>query len=292
VGGWVALLVVLLLAAGAAAGGWYLAVGRYTSTPALAGMTVAQARAQLGSSGLRLAVGTPAYSETVPRGDIISTDPAAGQRVLREGTVTVVVSKGKERYAMPPVLGTAEAEARAMLTEGGLAVGDVTRRYSEKVDEGLVVTASYEEGARLRPDTAVDLVVSRGQRPIRVPEVVGRSLRSARAALIDRGLRLSVSRTFDDAVPRGEVIGQEPADGTLFRGDEVALVVSKGPRMAEVPGVFGRYRDDAVATLESAGFAVDVQHADGYVGFDLVSSQSPSASEMAPRGSTVTIFLY
>jgi serine/threonine-protein kinase len=88
------------------------------------------------------------------------------------------------------------------------------------------------------------------------------------------------------------VIGQDPDHGTLYKGDDVDLVVSKGPPLTEVPSVFGQYRDNAVDQLQQAGFTVDVQHADGYVGFDLVSAQSPGASELAPRGSTVTIYLY
>jgi beta-lactam-binding protein with PASTA domain len=68
--------------------------------------------------------------------------------------------------------------------------------------------------------------------------------------------------------------------------------VSQGAPLAEVPSVFGQYSDDAVAALEGAGFVVSVQQAPGYVGFDLVSSQSPSPSTMAPAGSTVTIYLH
>ncbi len=290
--GWVALAVVLLLAAGAAAGGWYLSVGRYTTAPDLGGLTLAQARRQIQPTDFTLRAGATAYSETVPKGDIVSTDPAAGERILRDGTITAVVSKGPERYPMPPVVGVSEARARAVLTDGHLAVGDVTHTYSGSVDEGLVVSASQDEGERLRPDTEVDLVVSKGPRPIDVPDVVGLSATEARDAITDRGLRVDASRRYDDAVPRGEVISQDPADGTLFKGDEVDLVVSKGPPLTEVPSVFGRHRDDAIERLESAGFDVDVQHADGYVGFDLVSSQSPSGSDLAPRGSTVTIYLY
>jgi eukaryotic-like serine/threonine-protein kinase len=290
--GWVGLVVVLLLAAGAAAGGWYLSVGRYTTAPDLGGLTVAQARSQVRPTDITLRAGPTAYSETVRRGHIISTDPESGERILRDGTITAVVSKGKERYPMPRVAGASEAEARDELTRGHLAVGDVRRAFSGTVDEGLVISASQDVGDQLRPGTEVDLVVSKGPQPIDVPDVVGLSRAEARDAITDRGLRVSASRQYDDAVPKGEVISQAPDHGTLFRGDEVDVVVSKGPPLVEVPGVFGKYRDDAVEQLEAAGFSVDVRHADGYVGFDLVSSQSPSASDLAPRGSTVTVFLY
>jgi len=289
--GWVGLVVVLLLAAGAAAGGWYFSVGRYTTAPDLTGLTLAEARQRVRPTDFALQTDPAQYSETVPEGDIISTDPDSGDRILRTGTITAVVSKGKERYPMPAVLGESAAEARDLLTDH-LAVGEVRRSYSNRVAQGLVISASEDEGTRLRPDTAVDLVVSRGPRPVDVPDVIGMSRVEARDLLTDQGLEVNVSRTVDDA-DRGEVIDQDPVDGTtLYKGDEVDLVVSKGPPLVTVPNVFGYDQNSAIAQLEAAGFVVDVQQAEGYVGFNRVSAQTPAGSELAPQGSTVTIYLY
>jgi len=288
--GWIGLVVVLLLAAGAAASGWYLSVGRYTTAPDLTGLTLAQARQQVRPTDFVLQTGPQQYSETVPQGDIISTDPESGDRILRTGTITAVVSKGKERYPMPSVVGVSLAEARNLVNDH-LAVGEVRHAYSNRVDEGLVIRTSQEQGAQLRPDTAVDLVVSKGPRPIDVPDVVGSSAKDARALIHDKGLTLSVSRTHDSA-PKGEVISQDPADGTLFKGDEIDLVVSNGPPLVEVPSVFNYDQAGAAQALEAAGFVVDVQQSDSYVGFNRVGAQSPGAGELAPQGSTVTIYLY
>jgi eukaryotic-like serine/threonine-protein kinase len=251
-----------------------------------------QAQRQLRSTQLDLRSGPRTYSETVPEGDIVSTEPQAGSRLLRNGTITVVVSRGKERYPMPGVLGISEEDARNALEANNLTVDDVAHRFSETVEEGLVVSASEQEGTRLKPDAEVDLVVSKGREPIGVPSVVGASAPDARAALTDLGLRVGATRQYDAAVPKGVVISQTPTEGTLYAGDSVDIVVSQGPPLAEVPSVFGQYSDDAVAALEGAGFVVSVQQAPGYVGFDLVSSQTPSPATMAPAGSTVTIYLH
>jgi beta-lactam-binding protein with PASTA domain/serine/threonine protein kinase len=290
--GWVALAVVLLLAAGAGVGGWYLSVGRYIQAPDLTGMSLAQAQRQLRPTQLDLRSGPRTYSETVPEGDIVSTEPQAGSRLLRDGTITVVVSRGKERYPMPGVLGISEEDARNALEANNLTVDDVSHRFSETVEEGLVVSASEQEGTKLRPDAEVDLVVSKGREPIDVPSVVGASAADARAALTDLGLQVGATRQYDAAVPKNVVVSQTPTEGTLYQGDTVDIVVSQGPPLAEVPSVFGQHSDDAVAALEGAGFVVSVQQAPGYVGFDLVSSQTPSPATMAPAGSTVTIYLH
>ncbi|HET7328353.1 MAG TPA: Stk1 family PASTA domain-containing Ser/Thr kinase [Nocardioidaceae bacterium] len=289
--GLLALLVVLLLGAGAAAGGWYYGIGRYRETPELVGMTMREAHARLGDDAVELS-GHRRYSETVPAGEIISTDPAAGERVLDDGTIAVVVSKGKERYDMPKVAGLSKQDAADTLTDRNLAVGDVTRRFSERVDKGKVIRASKQPGAKLRRDTEVDLVVSKGRRPIDVPDLVGDPARKAVSALEDAGLTAAVTKRFDDEVPEGQVISQSPEDGTLFKDDAVELVVSKGPQMIEVPSVFGQDEASATATLEAAGFDVEVQKADAYVGFNRIAAQDPSSGDLAPKGSTVTIYLY
>jgi eukaryotic-like serine/threonine-protein kinase len=288
---WVALAVVLLLAAVGGVAGWYYSVGRYIDTPDLTGKTLAQARGLLRSTDLKLRADGRVYSETVPAGDIISTDPPAGEQVLRQSTITAVISKGKERYPMPDVVGVSAQRARRLLNQR-LAVGDITRKYSGQVDDGVVMAASQKQGDPLRPDTAVDLVVSKGPLPIDVPDVVGEDRAAAVDEIEEEGLEATVSTEYDGSVPKGEVITQSPADGILYRGDEVSLVVSQGPPLVEVPSVFREFRDSAIAQLQEAGFEVDVEQAEGYVGFDIVGSQEPGPSDVAPRGSTVTIYLY
>jgi eukaryotic-like serine/threonine-protein kinase len=289
--GLVALLVVLLLAAGAGAGGWYYGVGRFTETPDLSGMTLQQAETRLTGTDLEL-TSSQGFSETVPAGEIISTNPEAGERILDSGTIEAVVSKGKERYNMPEVVGLDERSAAAKLTDRNLAVGEITRAFSEKVEDGVVMRAAYDPGDKLKRDTEVDLVISKGRRPIDVPDLVGDTEGDAVQALKDAGLTPVVDKQFHDEAPKGEVISQAPEDGTLFKGDEVELVVSQGPELVQVPSVFGRGEDEARQRLESAGFEVEVQRADAYVGLDRIGAQDPGARSEAPKGSTVTIYLY
>jgi serine/threonine-protein kinase len=284
-------LLVLALAAAAGIGGWYYAIGRYTQTPDLVGLTVAQAEHRLDGTGLTLST-IEGYSETVPRGRVISTDPGPGDRVLEESTVAAVVSKGKERYAMPDVVGLTRADATAALANNHLAVGDIERAYSDSVPKGVVTEASENLGARLPRDTEVDLVTSKGPRPVDVPDLVGSDVDDARDVLEQLGLEAAVTDQFDAEVPEGVVISQDPAGGTLVKGDRVTLVVSKGPEFASVPSVFGSDRESAVATLEAAGFQVAVHEAPGFAGFDRVITQRPSPLSQAPKGSTVAIYVY
>ena len=89
-------------------------------------------------------------------------------------------------------------------------------------------------------------------------------------------------------MPKGSVIRQDPAGGTLFRGGKVTLVVSKGPELVKVPDVERKQEDEARAILERAGFKVEVQRFLGGA-FGTVRLQDPGGGSMAPKGSTVTL---
>ena len=60
-----------------------------------------------------------AFSETVPVGQVIGTDPAAGTSAPRDSAVTVHVSKGPERIQVPNVVGmTVEAASQRLQATG------------------------------------------------------------------------------------------------------------------------------------------------------------------------------
>ena len=99
----VLLVVALVIALAAGLGAYWFGWARYTATPGVIGLTQKAAVAKLDHAGLDAKIGTPAYSETVAKGHVVGTDPDPGSRVLDHGTVTLTISLGKERYAVPKV---------------------------------------------------------------------------------------------------------------------------------------------------------------------------------------------
>jgi serine/threonine-protein kinase len=288
--GAVMLVIVLLLAAAAAVAGWQLAVGQYTQTPDLIGLTLEEAIEEAGAEGLEVQVSSRDYSESIPEGDVISTSPAPAGRVLDDGTVEVVVSLGKERYAVPDVTDQTLADAEEALEAASLAVDEPTLRYSGTVDEGLVISASPEPGSMLKPGFAVHLTVSRGPVPIRIPDVRGKTEAVAVERLEDLRFTVTTSEEHSDDVALGEVISQSPSEGTGFRGDEVALVISSGPEEVEVPDVLGQGIEEATSALVDAGFEVEVVEDSPYFGLGYVTDQDPYDTT-APVGSSVTLYV-
>jgi eukaryotic-like serine/threonine-protein kinase len=285
------LVLVLLLAAVAGVSGWYFGMGRYTSTPGVINLSQSQAEKRVETAGLSFEVSGKSFSETVTAGSVISTDPTAGSKILEDGTVSAVISKGPERYEVPALRGMTEDQAQEALTEMNLSFGDTVERFNEKVAEGVVLRSLPKPGTELKRDAAVDLVVSKGPRPIKVVDFTGKDAEKAEAALSKRNLEVLTSRQHDDTVPEGDVITQTPSGGTLYRGDTVRLLISDGPQMVQVPEVNGSGVGEATQRLEAAGFEVRTEHSQLYVGLEYVVGSDPGQGSMAPMGSVVTLSL-
>jgi serine/threonine-protein kinase len=288
----VALLLAILLVAGIGLGAWWFGWERYTTTPGVLGLDEVAAGAELESAGLEAEAGEPAYSENVAAGLVIATDPEPGGKVLDGGTVTLTLSLGPERYDVPPLKGQTEDQAQDALAATNLVFGKSVGRWSETVPEGQVIRTSPKAGTTLKPGATVDLVLSRGRKPITIKDWTGTSYDDARKALEGRKLEVTVvGEEYSDTVPEGFVISQDPTTGTLFRGDTVSFVVSQGPELVEVPRVKAMGVDAATELLEGLGFTVQTEQADTYLGLGFVFSSDPDAGEQIAKGSTITLFL-
>jgi serine/threonine-protein kinase len=285
------IVVAVLLVLGLGTGIWYINSGQFTEVPPLLAKTQAQAEDRLADAGLELGKVEHAYSDTVERGQVISSDPEAGTRIRGNDAVSITVSDGPETVRVPALAGRKLAEARSLLKQDGLEPGMVTRAFSEDVPRGSVVSARPADGTKVRAGTAVALVVSKGS-PIDVPDVTGDDEADARAELEDAGLkvRIATERVNSSEFDKGQVVKQSPnAGGRAAEGDTVTLTLSKGPEMIEVPDVVGDSVDEARQALEGAGFQVDEDR--GLLGLfgDTVKGQSVEGGERAPKGSTITI---
>ncbi|UAX53438.1 Stk1 family PASTA domain-containing Ser/Thr kinase [Streptomyces sp. A144] len=285
-----AIVVSVLLVLGLGTGVWYINSGQFTKVPALLSKTEAQARDRLEEAGLDVGKVEHAYSDTVERGKVISTDPGVGERIRKNDSVALTVSDGPDTVKLPDVAGYRLDRARTVLKDEGLEPGMVTRAFSDEVPKGFVISTEPKTGTTVRAGSAVALVVSKGS-PIDVPDVTGDDLADARAELTEAGLKVKVAEEqVNSEYDKGQVARQTPDSGSrAAEGDTVTLTVSKGPEMIEVPDVVGDSVDDAKRTLEDAGF--DVKEDRGLLGLfgDTVKEQSVEGGDTAPKGSTIKI---
>ncbi|MGA5086603.1 Stk1 family PASTA domain-containing Ser/Thr kinase [Streptomyces pseudogriseolus] len=285
-----AIVVAVLLVLGLGAGVWYINSGQFTKVPPVLSKTEQEARDRLADAGLKVGDVMEEYSDTVERGKVIGTDPAAGARVRGSASVSLTVSKGPQTVRVPDLDGYPLDKARSLLEDEGLEPGMVTREFSDSVPRDAVISTGPGKGTEVRAGTAVALTVSKGS-PVDVPDVTGEDPEDARAELEEAGLKVRIAdgrvHSEHDA---GRVARQSPGEGEeAAEGDTVTLTLSKGPEMAEVPDVTGDKVDEARRKLEEAGFAVKEDR--GLLGLfrDTVKGQSVDGGDTAPKGSTITI---
>ncbi|GAA0938044.1 Stk1 family PASTA domain-containing Ser/Thr kinase [Kribbella koreensis] len=287
--GFIALIGVLALAIGVGTAAWFYGVHRYTSTPDLLRITAADAKTKAGESGLTTVLANQDYSEDVAKGEVMATNPEPGARIRKEGEVELTVSKGPERYRVPQLKGLDEDAARRALESIKLNVGQVSQAYSETVPTGRVIIFSPKFDSVMKPGESVNLAISKGKKPIAVPNMTGKPVREATRTLKKAGFTVTRTDQTNETIPQGQVISQTPSNGTLFAKDKVTLVVSKGPALRKVPNVRSKKLVDAQKILTEAGFLVKVEKAPFNLGLNLVAGQSPAANQMAKPGTTVTV---
>lgn len=289
-------LFLLLLAIGVATAAWWYGSGRWESTPSLLGLTAEQAEARADDSGFNAVNGGEQYSESVEAGQVVSTDPAPGERLLGGAEITYVLSLGPERYEVPELVGQTVDQANELAAPLSMTVRVEDEVYHDEVEAGLILTQSIEPGEQVRRDTEVVVTVSRGPQPVEIEDFTGRSGEEAQAALAEAGFTVNRQEQTSEDVEAGLVISQDPASGTGFRNDEITIIVSSGPELIEVPNVRGERVERAEEILREAGFvpeAVDLFPEFGSSGRgDRVQNQEPAAGEQLPRGSTVRIIYF
>jgi serine/threonine-protein kinase len=164
-------------------------------------------------------------------GKIISTNPGGGGHVNEGGTVSLIVSKGPERYLIPNVKNLSLQRAEELLKENSLVLGTVREVFDTVVTQGLTISATPAVGTSVRRNTAVDLIVSKGIEQIPLTSYLGKSSDQALNELTAAGFDVTPTYAFSDTVPIGMVISQTPNGGTnLPKGTKIALVVSSQNR--------------------------------------------------------------
>jgi eukaryotic-like serine/threonine-protein kinase len=201
--------------------------------PAVVGLTRDEARKRLENAGFSQVVVAERFSETVPRGQVIGTEPAAGTQVSTAQPVTLLISKGSDRVEVPDLVGLGEQAALNTLSAAELT-GTVVQRDSEE-PEGEVIAQSPSPGKLIPRGSQVTIFASTGAIP--VPDVVGLARKPAVTTLKKAGFVVSVTEeATDDPLEVGQVISEFPAAGTRGqRGDTVTITVGVSSPTATTP---------------------------------------------------------
>ena len=189
----------------------------------------------------------------------------------------------------PNVIGLSIGDARALLDAKGLRTGKVTLAFDNtgKYAAGEVMAQDPQPDILLSKGQSVDLTESKGIEQVVVPQVVNLSQADAKRTLVAAHLKVGQIIPQNSSQAPGTVLATNPPPGQQVPiNSAVQLTVSTGN--VQVPKVVGMTVDQAVQTLQQAGFQVQL-NPDSSPGNAHVVSQDPAPGSFAKYGSTVRL---
>jgi eukaryotic-like serine/threonine-protein kinase len=203
------------------------------SVPDVANLSEADATKRLENAGFKVTV-EEQFSNAVPNGKAIGTEPATGTQLSTLQPVTLLISKGANRVEVPNVTGLDDQAALASLQAAGLSGVEVQRDSNEP--QGQVVSQSPAAGNLVARGSQVTIFASTGA--ITVPDVVGQARKTAVTALKKAGFVVAVTeQATTDPTQVGFVISEFPPAGSRAqRGDTVTISVGVASTTPTTPG--------------------------------------------------------
>jgi beta-lactam-binding protein with PASTA domain/predicted Ser/Thr protein kinase len=204
------------------------------TVPDVVGLSGSDAAAKLRDAGFRVRTRRE-FSDDVDAGDVIELSPPEGSVVERGTRVTLVVSRGQQRVAVPNLVGSSRASAERALAAVGL-LPRVTERETTESDPDVVLEQSPAADTQVAKESTVAFVVATAPPQVEVPDVTTSPVPGdeARASLAEVGLDVVVrDEPVTDPTQDGIVVAQDPTPGeTVPEGSRVVIRVG---RLVEEP---------------------------------------------------------
>jgi serine/threonine-protein kinase len=202
--------------------------------PALIGKDVVYALEMLTDLGLNTKVKGSQYSETFPKNHVILQEPDPGSEIKKGRDVRIFLSKGMKTVVMPNLIGLSSRQARLVIEENGLCLGQVSSTYYDtSISKDEIVAQTPLKNRTVTRGQCVNLLMSMGPRPqaYKMSAFEGLSIDEA-VVLIERS-NLQVGRLrydYQPGKPENVIIDQKPGPGyRVLDKAPVDLVINRKP---------------------------------------------------------------
>jgi beta-lactam-binding protein with PASTA domain len=222
---WIWLVLLLVLVVGGLLAWYFLSRGSdKAKVPDVIGLPEQVAAQRIHQKGMVAIPNTGPSSR--PVGVVFAQRPGAGAQVDKGQSVTIFISSGPARKAVPNVTGLPLKQAQQRLSAAGF--GSNVKRVASSRPDGIVTEQAPVAGVTAVKGTTVTLSVSNGRKPVTVPSVVGQTQGAAVSQLTKLGLKPQLQNVPSNE-PAGLVVAQKPAGGKeVDKGSTVILNVSRG----------------------------------------------------------------
>lgn len=287
----IVLMIVLVLALAGGAYAVYATVGassgQKVDVPDLTGMTETAAKAALSKVHLKLKDAGTEPSSTVAAGNVVRQDPVAGASQADDSTVSVWLSSGIGKKAVPDVVGKNVDDATKILNAADFKVLVTQEASNQPV--GTVIRQNPAAEAQYTVGQTVTIFVASPANMVDVPNVVDLTQAQAETNLTALGL-VPVVQLGSSSKVGGTVFNQDPAANTsVLPGSKVTIFVSDSTTVV-VPSVTNMSLAKAQASLQAdkLGWTITyVETPDSPAG--TVVSQNPIADTIVEQNTKIQL---
>src|SRR5947209_9896231 len=158
---------------------------------------------------------------------------------------------------VPKIIGMTPEAASALLSDRGLIMDVQDRFYSPEISEGKIMSQAPSPEAVVRRAYRVRVAVSLGPQRALIPDLIGKSGRTAEISVQRRGLEVGTIAVLHlPDVPADQVVAQSPApNANTMTSRKVSLLVS-APADDEsyvMPNFVGAHLADASQAISEVG---------------------------------------
>jgi eukaryotic-like serine/threonine-protein kinase len=201
---------------------------------------------------------------------------------------------------VPKIVGMTPEAAGALLSDRGLIMDVQDRFYSPEISEGKIMSQAPSPEAVVRRAYRVRVAVSLGPQRALIPDLIGKSGRTAEISVQRRGLEVgTVAVLHLPDVPPDQVVAQSPApNANTMTSPKVSLLVSAPADDASyvMPNFVGAHLADASQAISDVGLRIgkiegldsmkmDQKPSSGLI----IARQSPAPGARVSPGMTVTL---
>lgn len=202
---------------------------------------------------------------------------------------------GSERQ-IPNVIGKQKDEAIKILEDAGLNPIVQTSRFDQKYQKDHVIFQNPSPNRTVKTNRRVYLTISGGEPQIKMPALIGKTIRDATVTLERIGLSIGKIDSIESEFPSGTIVEQQiPQGREIAKGTSVYLKLSVGPQagMIRVPNLLGKSLFEAESMLKNNSLKLGSRT---YINSpsllpNTVVDQQPSESALIKVGDSVNVVL-
>jgi serine/threonine-protein kinase len=197
---------------------------------------------------------------------------------------------------VPNVVGLKKDKAIEMIEELNLTPIVVGSRYDGKYKINEVIFQKPYAGTDVKENRNIYIHISGGEPVVKMPELVGKTLRDATVNLGRLGLFAKVVEEVTSELPNGTIVEQGlPVGSEIQKGDSIRLKISVGPElgMVRVPNLIAKSEKEAVKILDKLSLKLGIKT---YIASptllpNTIISQFPMEDELITIGDSVNVVI-